>query len=137
MNEQELKEILQQILDVQKQLVRTVEEISQRLEKLAPMESDKNIINEKPEQQEPEAIEVWKRVLERAQTCITKPSFETWLKGTEAIQIEDNTIIVLSQNAFARDWLESRYTRIIEEILQSLPTLIQKVRFVSYETTIL
>lgn len=60
-----------------------------------------------------------------------KPSFETWLKPTRPIGLEDNVLIVEVPNEFARDWVESRYAPLL---LSSLRDIVQddlEIRFVT------
>ncbi|MFZ3588483.1 DnaA N-terminal domain-containing protein [Bacillus sp. DJP31] len=61
--------------------------------------------------------EVWERVLYLIALEIAKPSFETWLKPTELIELnqELNQATINAGNEFARDWLESRYKSLLEK----------------------
>ncbi|QKY70838.1 chromosomal replication initiator protein DnaA [Lentibacillus sp. CBA3610] len=61
--------------------------------------------------------ELWNATLEKIEEKISKPSFDTWLKNTKAESLEEDTLTVLAPNEFARDWLEGRYTDLINEIL--------------------
>lgn len=64
--------------------------------------------------------EIWVATLERIEEKISKPSFDTWLKNTKAVAIENNTLIVSAPNEFARDWLENQYTKLISDILTEI-----------------
>ena len=44
---------------------------------------------------------------------ISKPSFETWLKSTKAYMLQGDILTVTAPNEFARDWLEERYSHLI------------------------
>ncbi|MFB4168754.1 chromosomal replication initiator protein DnaA [Virgibacillus sp. JSM 102003] len=61
--------------------------------------------------------ELWTATLEKIEEKISKPSFDTWLKNTKAEKLEEDTLIVSAPNEFARDWLEGRYTQLINDIL--------------------
>ncbi|SDQ04742.1 chromosomal replication initiator protein DnaA [Virgibacillus subterraneus] len=61
--------------------------------------------------------ELWTATLEKIEEKISKPSFDTWLKNTKAEKLEEDTLIVSAPNEFARDWLEGRYTQLIDDIL--------------------
>ncbi|SFD71397.1 chromosomal replication initiator protein DnaA [Lentibacillus persicus] len=61
--------------------------------------------------------ELWDATLEKIEEKISKPSFDTWLKNTKADSLSDDTLTVMAPNEFARDWLEGRYTSLINEIL--------------------
>ncbi|KMY49144.1 DnaA N-terminal domain-containing protein [Peribacillus loiseleuriae] len=56
----------------------------------------------------------WSHVLELIQNKVSKPSFESWLVQTSC-KITDGKLYILTQNAFARDWLEERYASLILE----------------------
>ncbi|MFC3041038.1 chromosomal replication initiator protein DnaA [Virgibacillus xinjiangensis] len=64
--------------------------------------------------------DLWVATLEKIEEKISKPSFDTWLKNTNAEKIEDNTLIVSAPNEFARDWLENQYTNLISNILEEI-----------------
>src|SRR5690625_537772 len=64
--------------------------------------------------------ELWAATLNNIEQKISKPSFDTWLKNTEARTIDEETIIIDVPNEFARDWIEGHYTNLIREILYDL-----------------
>lgn len=64
--------------------------------------------------------ELWTATLEKIEEKISKPSFDTWLKNTKAQSLIDDRLVVIAPNAFARDWLEGRYTNLINEILEDI-----------------
>ncbi|MFD2627335.1 chromosomal replication initiator protein DnaA [Oceanobacillus kapialis] len=61
--------------------------------------------------------ELWVATLEKIEEKISKPSFDTWLKNTNAEFLEGNTLVISAPNEFARDWLENQYTALISDIL--------------------
>lgn len=73
--------------------------------------------------------ELWAAALNKIEQKISKPSFDTWLKNTEAETITENTIIINVPNEFARDWLEGRYTKIISDILYELTGIELNIKF--------
>ncbi|SFI70778.1 chromosomal replication initiator protein DnaA [Thermoflavimicrobium dichotomicum] len=77
--------------------------------------------------------ELWARALEVLKEQISKPSFETWLKATEATDFRDNTLTITTPNEFARDWLESRYANMIRSTLQTMTGTNMEVKFVSLQ----
>ena len=60
---------------------------------------------------------IWNETLEIIKSKLSKPSFDTWLKSTEAVDINDNRIIVQAPNEFSREWLETRYVELISDTL--------------------
>ncbi|MGI6575129.1 MAG: chromosomal replication initiator protein DnaA [bacterium] len=73
---------------------------------------------------------LWKKTLNKIENELSKPSFETWVKPTQPLQITNNTLIIAVPNEFARDWLETRYATIISETLQEITQLPLAVKFV-------
>ncbi|MGB8955014.1 MAG: chromosomal replication initiator protein DnaA [Tumebacillaceae bacterium] len=77
-----------------------------------------------------QAADLWQKTLATLETKLSKPSFETWFKSTKPVSYESNTLIVSVPNDFARDWLESRYSVIIKETLNTLTMKDVAVKFV-------
>lgn len=65
------------------------------------------------------AQELWNTVLDRLSAELSRPSFDTWLKSTKALSIEEDFLVVEASNDFSKDWLEIRYKQLIDEILSS------------------
>lgn len=79
--------------------------------------------------------ELWAQTLVGLQKKISKPSFETWLKPTEAIERKNDILVIAAPNNFSRDWLESRYADIIREKLKEITNQSLGVNFISREET--
>ncbi|HZG84904.1 chromosomal replication initiator protein DnaA [Paenibacillus sp.] len=58
--------------------------------------------------------QLWQNVLQLLQSRVSRPSFDTWLKSTKAAQLTESSLTICAPNNFAREWLENRYTRLIE-----------------------
>jgi chromosomal replication initiator protein len=61
--------------------------------------------------------DLWQQILSVIQTKLSKPSFDTWLKSTRASVFTDSAIVICAPNNFAREWLESRYTKLISSTI--------------------
>jgi chromosomal replication initiator protein len=61
--------------------------------------------------------ELWQEVLKLIANKLSKPSFDTWFKQTQAIKLKKDTITIEVPNEFTRDWLDSKYRPLIEEML--------------------
>ncbi len=74
----------------------------------------------------------WMRVQSHLEKQLSKTSFETWIKNTALINMDDLTgeVIIAVPNEFARDWLESRYTKLIKESLYDLTNRDYRIKFV-------
>lgn len=64
--------------------------------------------------------DLWNQALVKIEKKLSKPSFETWLKSTTAHSLQNDTLIITAPNEFARDWLESRYLKLISETIYDL-----------------
>ncbi|KXS44077.1 MAG: chromosomal replication initiator protein, partial [Candidatus Frackibacter sp. T328-2] len=73
---------------------------------------------------------IWQKALEIFQSKLSKPSFQTWLKSTKLIAIEENNILVEVPNEFSKDWLETRYDNLIKETINQLINRNLDVKFV-------
>ena len=64
-----------------------------------------------------DAKQVWRAALGELQVSLSPANFETWLKDTELVEIEDNRCRISAPNGFARDWLDNRYRPLISQTL--------------------
>ena len=55
-----------------------------------------------------EANQAWQMVLAELEMEMPKATFDTWLRDTRVVSYEDGVLTIGAQNAYARDWLESR-----------------------------
>ena len=46
-----------------------------------------------------------------------RASFDTWLRNTCALSLEDGVLTVGARNSYARDWLDSRLKSTIKSLL--------------------
>ena len=78
---------------------------------------------------EPASQEVWKAVLGELQLQLPRPTFETWLKQTEGIGYEDQSLVVEVPTPFAVAWLERRMYQSIQKTLEKIAHQPLDVRF--------
>ena len=78
--------------------------------------------------------ELWTATLNKIEEKISKPSFDTWLKSTQAVKLEENTIIISAPNDFARDWLETQYTTLISNVLKEITGAQLATKFIVPDT---
>lgn len=76
--------------------------------------------------------ELWKTVLGEVELQISRPNFLTWLKQSELVQKDEKTGVALVglPNLFAKDWVKSRYHKIILGSLRSLDGTIRSIDYV-------
>jgi len=75
--------------------------------------------------------QIWESVLAQLQQEIPRASYETWVRDTEALSLEQELLTITARNVYARDWLSSRLTNRVQRILQELLQKSITVRFVA------
>lgn len=61
--------------------------------------------------------QAWQSVLGQLQMEMPRASFDTWVRDTRALSLEDGTLTVGVRNAYARDWLDNRLASTINRLL--------------------
>src|SRR3954453_8385505 len=61
--------------------------------------------------------QVWRATLGELQVSLLPANYETWLKDTALISVDDTRFRVAVPNGFAKDWLETRYRSLISQTL--------------------
>jgi chromosomal replication initiator protein len=64
-----------------------------------------------------DAKQVWRAALGELQVTLSPANFETWLRDTALVDVDDTRFRVSVPNGFAKDWLESRYRSLISQTL--------------------
>lgn len=59
-----------------------------------------------------DADRVWSEIQSYIRDRLSKPSYDTWLKPTAA-RFEDGMLVVIGATSFQKDWLHSRYAKLI------------------------
>jgi chromosomal replication initiator protein len=60
-----------------------------------------------------DAKQVWRAALGELQVSLSPANYETWLRETNLVEVDDNRFRIAVPNGFAKDWLESRYRSLI------------------------
>lgn len=60
----------------------------------------------------------WQAVLGRLELEVTQQNFTTWLKGTRALRLDGETLVVEARTAFNCDWLNQRLIVVVERAVQ-------------------
>ncbi len=63
------------------------------------------------------AEQAWQAALGQLQMDLSKAAFDTWVRSAEFISYEDGAFTIGVQNAYARDWLDSRLSSTVNRIL--------------------
>ncbi len=81
------------------------------------------------------ADQAWQAAMGQLQMEMPKAAFDTWVRGTQYVTYEDGAFIIGVQNAYARDWLDSRLTSTIARLLTGIMNRTVSVRFVVWQNS--
>jgi chromosomal replication initiator protein len=76
------------------------------------------------------AEQAWQSVLGQLQTEMPKASYDTWVRDTRVISYEDGLLTIGVENAYARDWLESRLASMVNRLLVGVMNRSVEVKFI-------
>lgn len=82
------------------------------------------------------AHQAWQNLIGQLQMEMSKAAFNTWVRSAELIKFEENIFTIGVQNAYARDWLESRLSSTITRHLTGLMNEKIEVNFVVWHKEI-
>lgn len=77
-----------------------------------------------------DAVQAWQAAIGQLQMEMPKASFDTWVKNAILLKHEKNVFTISVQNAYARDWLDSRLNTKISRMLSGTLNGDQSVEFV-------
>jgi chromosomal replication initiator protein len=79
------------------------------------------------------AEQAWQAALGQLQMEMPKAAFDTWVRETEFLSYEDGSFVIGVQNAYARDWLQSRLASTVMRLLTGIMNRTVDVRFVVWQ----
>ena len=82
-----------------------------------------------------DAKQVWRAALGELQVSLSPANFETWLRDTQLVDVDEQRFRIAVPNGFAKDWLESRYRSLISQTLARIVGYSVQVEFVIGTTT--
>ncbi|MBD2020798.1 chromosomal replication initiator protein DnaA, partial [Leptolyngbya sp. FACHB-36] len=62
----------------------------------------------------------WMQVLDRLQTQLNGPTFETWIKSATVEELSEQRLVIRSPNPFARSWLQKYYMGTINDVVSDV-----------------
>jgi chromosomal replication initiator protein len=77
-----------------------------------------------------DAKQVWRAALGELQVSLSPANFETWLKETSLVDVDDQRFRIAVPNGFAKDWLEQRYRSLISQTLARIVGYSVQVEFI-------
>lgn len=60
--------------------------------------------------------DLWNEVLAKLESQLSGPTFETWIKPTRIQALSDQHLVLLTDNPFARNWLQKHYLSQISQV---------------------
>ena len=76
-----------------------------------------------------DAKQVWRAALGELQVSLSPANYETWLRDTLLVDVDDNKFKIAVPNGFAKDWLETRYRSLISQTLARIVGYSVQVEF--------
>jgi chromosomal replication initiator protein len=76
------------------------------------------------------AQQAWQATLGQLQMEMSKAAYDTWVRSAELVSYEEDVFTIGVQNAYARDWLESRLSSTVNRLLTGIMGRTQQVRFI-------
>jgi len=73
--------------------------------------------------------ELWQSTLGELELQITKPNFQTWFKNSDLIEKGDDYIVIGLESAFAKEWVETKYHKLILKIVRNFEPEIKEIRY--------
>ena len=77
-----------------------------------------------------DAKQVWRAALGELQVSLSPANYETWLRETRLVDVDDQQFRIAVPNGFAKDWLETRYRSLISQTLARVVGYSVQVEFV-------
>lgn len=75
------------------------------------------------------AEQVWGYVLSQLQLDMSRSNYETWVKSTQAISIDGQTLTIGCHNQYGREWLENRLTSTVQRLVSGMVGHLITVKF--------
>jgi chromosomal replication initiator protein len=93
------------------------------------------VVHEQTEGEPLNLKQLWTAALGELQVGLSRAQYDTWFKETQVISEEDDVFLIGVPNAFAREWLESKFRPQVRSTLQHLLGRTVDVRFVTSAAT--
>jgi len=77
-----------------------------------------------------DSYQLWQAALGQLELQLARPTFDTWMRDTQAISFEDGVLVVGVHSAYAKDWLENRLYSTIQRTVSEIARRTVSMRFV-------
>ena len=75
------------------------------------------------------AFEIWQKALGELQAQVTRANFNTWLRNSHGVSVEDGVFVVGTSNAFVAEWLTKRLHSLVRKTVTHVAGQELDVRF--------
>jgi chromosomal replication initiator protein len=82
------------------------------------------------------AQQAWQATLGQLQMEMSKAAYDTWVRSADLVSYRGDTFTIGVQNAYARDWLDSRLSSTVTRLVSGLMNAPQKVSFIVWQKDI-
>lgn len=81
--------------------------------------------------------DVWSAVIGQLAMDMSKAAFDTWVKHSSVVGVQEKTMLVKTPNSFSRDWLETRMTTTINRMLNGITNgAVNSAKFITEGTAV-
>lgn len=77
-----------------------------------------------------DAHQLWRATLGQLELQLAKPTYDTWVRNTQALSFEDGVLVIGTHSAYAKDWLENRLYATIQRTVSEIARRTVSLRFV-------
>lgn len=77
-----------------------------------------------------EKTDLWQTALGEIELNVSKANFITWFKNTAIQKIRGSVAVISTPNGFSKEWLESKYNKLILKALRNVSSEIKEVSFI-------
>lgn len=74
--------------------------------------------------------ELWQSVLSEIELQVSRANFLTWLKNSRLVGNNDESITIALPNHFAKEWVETKYDKLILGTVRNFITSVKKVEYI-------
>jgi len=74
--------------------------------------------------------ELWQAVLSEIELQVSKPNYLTWFKNSRLLESQDGSALVALPNSFAKEWVETKYHKLILGSIRSLNGTTKNIEYI-------
>ena len=74
---------------------------------------------------------VWKNTLDDLKNKINLPTYKAWFEHITPLSLKKNCLTVSVGSSFAKEWLESRYSKILSDSIKKVTNTKHKIKIIT------